>query len=620
MVWFWWSKRPAVCSRVGPHLGRGWSIVAFCALVLLSATRASAQDSGWVIKTFDVQLAVQANSDVLVTEDIAVDFGSQRKHGIYRDIPVRNGYDATRERLIHIEDARVEGDPGTPADLAVMDMGPMVRLRIGSPSQTLSGAHRYRLTYRVVGVMNSFQTHEELYWNVTGSQWSVPIERASVRITGPAEVTRIACYRGPTGSREQCPQADTRTHQGRASTGSLEPGQGMTVVVAFPSGSVQVPPPELVTIPREPEHPTAHLGYSLKAQAPGTLDFVIALLLSGLIVAGLVWLYPRRVRDEPARERVRHGFEAQPPGGLRPALLSLLVHKRVGERDIAATLVDLAVRGYLSIEQQPRSWLFGGGNWLLTRRYRREGPDDPPLAEYERVLLASLFATGESVLTAELKGHFASEYKQVRELIYEAPEAEDWFSDRPDHVRTGWGLLALGMLFGGLLPTLAAWSVGRFDLAVRFAPLVPGGLVMGGLVLRMPRRTPEGSATLLRALDFRTFILTAEKRRAELSAQPQLFTELLPYAIALGVEDAWARVFSGLSTQALTRTPYGIWFVAAAGSTFLNASALSDAVSSFGSYVGGALSSTPASSGSSGFGGGGGFSGGGGGGGGGGGW
>jgi hypothetical protein len=164
-----------------------------CVLVLLLAAPARAQDTGWVIHTFDAQLAVQPNGEVLVTEDIAVDFGPLQKHGIYRDIPVRYDAGASRQRLIHIEDARVQGDPGTPDDLTVMDVGDSVRLRIGSPSRTVSGPHRYHLTYRVVGAMTAFETHAELYWNVAGARWPVPIEKATAHVTGPAAGGGVAC-------------------------------------------------------------------------------------------------------------------------------------------------------------------------------------------------------------------------------------------------------------------------------------------------------------------------------------------------------------------------------------------------------------------------------------------
>ncbi|MFL5357329.1 DUF2207 domain-containing protein [Archangium sp.] len=587
--------------------------------MLLFATSAVARDSGWVIKSFDAQLTVQANADVRVTEDIAVDFGSQQKHGIYRDIPVRNGYDATRDRLIHIDDARVEGDPGTPADLVVMEQGDTVRLRIGSPSQTVSGPHRYRLTYRVAGVMNPFQTHEELYWNVTGSQWSVPIERVSVHIPGPAEVTRMACYRGPTGSTEHCPFAGIQQREGQANTGSLEPGEGMTIVVAFPPGSVQVPPPRLVPV----SPPSGHLLDFAGIHRPATADYLFAALLCGLIGFWLVRLYLRKVMDDPATRHVPHGPEGQPPNRLRPAVLNLLLNKRVGERDLTATLVDLAVRGYLSIEELPGSFWSGRPGWRLTRCHRQKGPGEPPLAEYERVLLTSLFLWADSVSLSEVRSRLANDYRRVRELIYDAPEARDWFHGQADYVRTEWGIRSLFLWVVSVALCCGAYRAGRHDVALWLLPFVLGGFALGSFAIRMPRRTPEGSAMLQRAQAFRAFIFTAENRRAELSRQQDLFTGLLPYAIAFGAEDTWGRVFSGLSSQALTRTAHGVWFFGASGSTLLGASALSNAVGSFSSSVGGALSNGSGSGfGGGGFGGGGGggFSGGGGGGGGGGGW
>jgi uncharacterized membrane protein YgcG len=354
------------------------------------------------------------------------------------------------------------------------------------------------------------------------------------------------------------------------------------------------------------------------------VDFIIAALLTGLIGYGLMRLFQKEGQDEQSIAPVSIELERWPPADLRPALLSLLITKRVSDRDIAATLVDLAVRGYLSIEQLPNSWWRPRSDWRLTRRYRREGSDEPRLAEYERVLLASVFASEEAVLVSELKGKFSGEYKQVRELIYAAPEARGWFSERVDQARRQWKIWTVVVLVGSCMSTCMAAGSERGDFAVWLFPFVLGGIGLGWISLWVPRRTVAGSAMLRRALGFRRFIFTAEQQRATLVEQQGFFSELLPYAIAFGAEDKWARVFLGIPTQALTRTPYGLWFTGATSGAFLSVAALSSALSDFGSNVGGSLASTPSStgfgSGASGFGGGGGSSGGGGGGGGGGGW
>jgi hypothetical protein len=395
----------------------------------------------------------------------------------------------------------------------------------------------------------------------------------------------------------------------------------MTVVVAFPAGSIQVPPPELVS-PSQPD-PSQQLQHGMPTHMATPGDFGIMALVALLLGAGLVRFYKRYVRDEPAPVPVAPGLEQRPPEGLRPALLSLLIHKRVGSREIAATVVDLAVRGYLYIEQQPASWGRWRGDWRL-QRTRVVSPSDPPLAEYERVLFNALFAKGDSVLMSELKGRFWDSYKHVRDLIYSAPEAEGWFSGRADRERTEWGIWTFFVGLGSFALTIWALNVLRFDIAVWFLPLVPGAFALGLFASLMPRRTPAGSAMLQRVWKFRTFILTAERRSKELAGRDDLFTELLPHAIAFGAEHAWARVFSGLPDRALSHTPYGIWFVGVGGA-FLGASELSAAVRDFGSNITGTLASTPgtsvgAGSGSSGFSSGGGSSGGGFGGGGGGGW
>ncbi len=601
-----------------------------CVLALLVATPSAAQETGWVINTYEVQFAVQANGDVLVTEDIAVDFGSLRKHGIYRDIPVRDDSSPARDRRIHIQNAHVEAGPGTPDDLLVLDVRNAVRLRIGSPSQTVSGRHRYRLTYRVVGALNSFASHEELYWNVTGSQWEVPIERVTARVTGPAAVTRVACYTGPTGSTTACPEALLEGGEGRYSAGPLQPGEDLTVVAAFPVGSVQVATPSFM-----PSEPEAVPGGASEGHGDASMRLVLAVSLAVLIGAALVRFVNRQRSEETS---ALGPLEERPPDGLRPALLSLLIHGAFDHRKVTATLVDLAVRGYLSIEPVPQNGLFGRTDWLLTRRPRREDSGTPPLLDYERKLYEALFASRagpaeqDSVLLSTLKGRFGPHAVRMRRLLSKAGEAQGWFTQRPDAGRLSRTARTRLLVFASLVLSAVFYVILREHTSLLLLPFMAGGLVLWLLASRRPYLTPAGKAMLRRALGFREFIRTAEAHRARLTRQPERFSECLPYAMAFGDESAWGRAFLELPVLALAEAPQGRWLRGAALLQLSDLVALMALMTSFGASVGPAIASTSVSAftgsgwsgsgwsgGGSGFGGGG-FSGGGGGGGGGGGW
>src|SRR5690349_20275605 len=148
--------------------------VALGAAVVLAAAPASAQ-AGERIRGYDVELRVDANGVLQVTERIDYDFGTADRHGIVREIPERSRYDNSRDRINRVTVLSVRATAGTPAQFETSANGPALDVRIGDPDRTISGRHGYTIVYRVEGALNGFADHDELYWNAVGSEWSVPI-------------------------------------------------------------------------------------------------------------------------------------------------------------------------------------------------------------------------------------------------------------------------------------------------------------------------------------------------------------------------------------------------------------------------------------------------------------
>lgn len=582
------------------------------AVLVTGAGSARAQDTGWVIRAFDAVYEVADDGTVEVVETIAVDFGQLEKHGIYRTIPVAYDYSPTQVRIIEIEDVRVTASDGTPDDVEVSQDGSALVLRIGDPDVTVSGAHEYRISYQLRGALNTFEDHVELYWNVTGTGWAVPIQRASATVVAP-RITELTCFAGYEGSTELCEEAATSAdgREGHAVGRALGPGEGLTIVAGFPRGSVAGGAPMLV------EKPAVGPWY---AQLPGPLEYGVgaAMLVLGLLgLAGLVW---RQGRDDAVRggkvpvfTSDRGGVEFRPPEGLRPAQLGLLVDERVDERDVSATIVDLAVRGHLTINEIPKEGWFGRTDWEL----ERTGNQDDELNDYERELYDAIFAGRDTVRVSELKGEFATEYQSVRSRIYADGLRRRWFASRPDRVRSRWLVAGIVLAAVGMALTVVAAANWRLDLAVLALPVGVVGGLLAILHRWMPRRTPRGSEMLRRARGFEEFIRTAETRRMEFAEREHLFVEYLPYAVAYDAVDRWATAFEGLSAEQATRAAHGYWYAGHVGA--FDIGGFSGSLADFGARTGSSLAQAPASSGSSGLGGGG-FSGGGFGGGGGGSW
>ena len=182
-------------------------VAAGLALAVLAApARAQASER---ILDYRVDLEIEADGMLLVSEQIAYDFGIEERHGIFRDVPVRFRYDGHHDRVYPLQVLEVSGSPGTPVQYTLEDVDNTRRIRIGDPDQTITGQHDYTIVYRVEGTLNGFPDHDELYWNAVGTEWEVPIEQASVTVKAPAAIGQVACYVGPVGSDRACASSET---------------------------------------------------------------------------------------------------------------------------------------------------------------------------------------------------------------------------------------------------------------------------------------------------------------------------------------------------------------------------------------------------------------------------
>ena len=591
--------------------------LALGALVLLASTpNAGAQASEW-IRSYDVRIEIRADDSLRITETIVYDFGSSPHHGIFRDVPTTYRYDDRYDRVTPLHVESVSASAGTPAQYDVSDIsGGRTEIKIGDPDRTITGVHTYRLVYTVDDALNGFRDHDELYWNAVGDEWSVPVERATAVVDAPGTIQAAVCAAGPVGSVAPCDHATARGDTARFAQGSLGPYEALTVAVALPKGVVADP------------HPQLRERWSLDrafTRSPATLGSSGALLL--LLVGGFGWLLWRRGRDRrfvgspvdqvmgtedgssepvPLLDRTVTPVEFAPPEDLKPGQVGTIVDERANTLDVTATIIDLAVRGYLTIEEIPKEGIFGKPDWTL---HRTDKADDD-LMPYERTLLTSLFETGNDVKLSSLKRTFSAHLTKVEQELYADALKRGWFLKRPDKVRGAWhGIGVALVLLGCLLTyTLARWThAGLLGVAV----LVGGIAVLIG-ARWMSSKTAKGTAIARRVAGFRTVIETAETHMARWAEQQNVFTRFLPYAIVFGCTEKWAKAFEGLAQM----PPDTTWYLSSRPFVYTDFGRTLD---DFAVTTGGMIASTPAGSGGSGFGGGG-FSGGGMGGGGGGSW
>lgn len=438
------------------------------------------------IRSYAVHLELGADGLLRVHEEIAYDFGSSSgRHGIDRDIPTNR---------IKIEHVRVTS-ADAPAASQVENRGNELDVRIGDPTRTVSGQRHYVIDYDVRHAVAS----DTLSWNAVGTEWTVPIDVATVVLKGPAAFRSLDCYAGSLLETARCKGA-WNTGGGNAAFGqSLGAAQGITVRAKFPSGVVRNQRPG---------------AFPVKVGVVG-LAALGAALLFALAAIGLRLSDRRRRRRRRARAEITR---AQAP----PAEIGSVPNGVEPWDPLAVLALDLAVRGQVRIADD-------GREITLTRVHGAEGLE----FDYERSFVGSLFGSGDSgeagvAARARLKGVERKIIKASRERggRYE----RRWMGLAPAFLPaswiggvTGFILILVGLRGDGGFDDLSATGAALIVLAVSFGFLRPRSTV-----------TRRGQALSVR---YQRFLNAMWAERKDAGAEAHL-----PYAAASD-QRSWMQAF-----------------------------------------------------------------------------
>lgn len=614
-------------------------------------------EAGERILTYDAFIRVEPSGAMEVSETIhVVCEGDQIKHGIYRDFPTRyaDAYGNTVRVAFTVTDVRKDGrfEPWH-----TEDQPGGVRVYVGDKDNLLaSGEYTYVITYRTDRQLGFFERHDELYWNVTGNGWAFTIEKvsATVELLPRAPVLSTEAYTGPRGAKGGNFTV-ARDDQGRpvfTTTRPLNPREGLTIVVTWPKGFVQAPSRTAKTAAFLKDNGSAFAG----------LTGIIALLCYYL----LAWL---SIGKDPAKGVIIPQFDAPP--GFSPEAVRYVMHMGFDQKTFAAAIVNMAVKGYITIAQDSsRAYTFA-----------KQGGDESRLTKGEKRIAQQLFA-GRTSYEVKTENH-ATLQKAIKDLqrslaveyekIYFVTNAKTLIPGIVISVLVLAAIVLLGRsipLAGFMTVWLSGWTAGctmlvfqaykawktalsvqssRFTnlggaasislFAVPFlgfevfgfwafagatspvAVLIILGIVLLNIVFYHLMKAPtiKGRRIMDQIEGLKLYLSVAEQDRLNQlnppEKTPEVFEKFLPYALALDVEQAWCEQFADVLERARLERNYAPgWYTGSrlgAGMTGLAAG-----LGSLSSSISAAASPPGSSSG----GGGGGSSGGGGGGGGGGGW
>lgn len=563
---------------------------------------AAAQQRSYEIEEFHATLRVQENGELEVLERIRFRFDGSF-NGIYRLIPVEYRGPGGLNYRLYLDVDGVYDQSGSELRWEQSREGRYRRIQVWIPGAS-DAARSIAIRYGVVGGLRFFdggeaegfaEAHDELYWNVTGDEWDVPIRSASARVEVPSGVEGLqaTAFTGAYGSRAQAATIQEIEEGFQfAATQELAPGEGLSLVVGWEPGVVERP--------------------GLLSRAYILLRANWVLIIPLLVTLGMWWLWHTRGRD-PALRSIAPWY--QPPEGLTPAEVGTLVDDRPDTRDIVSTLVDLAVRGYIQIEEVEKNSIhefFTGADYRFDRV--RDADEWADLHDHEQELLAGLFGAAgadSSVQLSDLKNDFYRHLDKIKSGIFGRLMALGLYQNRPDRVRKLYMGIGIGIAAFSAFPVTIASSFTNISIVAVIIAVVGSALPVMTFGYLMPARTRKGSRKLEEVRGFQEFLDRVEEDRFKrMIDSPDQFEAYLPYAMALGVDATWARAFEDIVTEPPD------WYVGHSPGHF-RTSTFAQSLDQMSSRSRSVLTSSPrSSSGSSGFSGGssgGGFGGGGGG-------
>ena len=504
---------------------RRWVGYGFVAALLGFANGLSAEEAPeWQLRDFHCTVSIAEDGSAVVLERMALSSlqvgAGTGFHGIRRLIPVQSAGPLGTKRRLSLEVLRVSDGNGNALPYHVRVWGGQTEIQV--PLQGYRGESRtVETAYSVHSAVRYNTDHDEVYWNLTSGTLSMPAEQASATVLLPDKTTEGVRAQGFIGGLRG------RTVAAQVNGASVEfvaPG----AVGAHESFVVEVVVPKGVF--HRPWWPSRALWF-VKSNP--------IVLMPLLVFLAMLWIRRMKGRLPP----VAVVTEYEPPSGLTPAEAGTLLTDRVEPRDITATLIDLAVRGYVKLEEDNSE---GRRDYIIRLAKQRETWHE--LTNYEIAMLFNTFYGGQWTKLSNLKLRFVVAVPSMRSGILNALIDKGMY--RVDPVSAHAYRVAAVVLAGVVLLAVQplGW-VSLYDAWPLAAALVAASTL---IVYVMGRNLTAKSLKGLRACaeveGFREFIERVDADRLRRASLKQV-ERCLPYAMALGVEHNWAEQFAGITEE-----------------------------------------------------------------------
>jgi uncharacterized membrane protein len=547
-------------------------LVSWIIFFIIFCSPAFAQD--FTINNFHSDITIKKDSSFIVKEAIDVEF-HRPKHGIYREIPFRYTDELGNTIRTPLEILSVTDSSGKGQKYKVTRTGNVVNIRIGDAKKYVSDNQTYVITYSVENAILFFEDHDELYWNVTGNYWKAPIKKASaninIAVNSMSKDLWSSCYTGASGSRESQCAFNVSDNIGEFYTErSLDTGEGLTIAFGWDKGLVS------------PPSSWKKFLWAINIKE----NWIFILPVFSLIF--VINLWNTKGRDPKVRESVTvmYGPPKYKEMPLTPAEVGTIIDEKLDSRDITSTIVGLAVKGYIKIEETKKEGvIFDSTDYYLSK----VKDVDDNLSPFEKVLMSSIFKGAvPGILVSDMKNKFYTNLDTLKSTLYGEIVRKGYFTGNPENVIAVY-------LFAGIITMVITGIAIGFISEYFGGRHIFAGILTGIPILAfskfMPAKTRAGAAAYMDILGFQEFMNRAEKDRLERMGDKDLFSKFLPYAIALDVADNWAKAFEGIYQE----PPQ--WYVSPGGFRTFSPYRFSNSMSSMTSSLGSAMYSSPRGSG-----------------------
>lgn len=485
----------------------------------------------WQIDSFHSDIKITPSGQINVTETIVANFTNEAHRGIARTIPYYYDLGDGNYREVKLTFKTATDENRNAWKIEEFDLGTSKEIQMTNWEDTYRNTiDTFILNYTVSRLFNYFDTHDELYWNTNGTEWPVITNKVTAEIKLPKKLTenelQITCYTGSFGDQNQdCNwklENDTIKFE---STKEFAAYENLTIVVGLPKGIIRIAPKEALLSYKKSDF------QKLLENSPFLLPFITLAITIGI--------WRKRGRDDQTvRDTIMPHYK--PPEGLAPTQTGTIIDEKIDPRDITATIIDFAIKGYIRInETEEKGVIFKSKDYELEliKPYKTDH-------EFEKIIMEAIFSNntkGEKKKISDLKNKFYTHIEKIEKSVLNQLIKDDFFPHNPHTIRTIAYVIGGIVLIGGFQIGMALQSLGLLI-----------GLPLSAIIIILmarafPRKTKKGTETYYTLKGLYEYIDTAEKDRLKFQEEQSImFEKLLPYAISFGLAKKWTTAFQDI--------------------------------------------------------------------------